>query len=245
MKILFVGTGGGRLNLVKQLRWTGGFRIEGTVNVHVDPGPGALVRTWQVGEDPRKTDVIIATHAHTDHYSDIIPMIEAMTEGTLKRRGLVLCSESVFNLISDFHKRLLRIEKIKEIGVKEYTVDGKSFRIEFTPVDHDDKVDGFGFVLEMDGKRIGYSSDTEYFEELTNYFKEADVLIVNVFKPKPDNYLGHLTVESAIELAKGAKPKLMIVTHMGTKMIGNEWEEIQKRSGIKTLCATDMLKLEV
>ena len=49
MKITFLGTGGGRFSAISQRRMTGGFRIDNLngKNYHVDPGPGALVRTYQ------------------------------------------------------------------------------------------------------------------------------------------------------------------------------------------------------
>ena len=55
MKITFLGTGGGRFSAISQRRMTGGFRIDNLngKNYHVDPGPGALVRTYQFGFDPR------------------------------------------------------------------------------------------------------------------------------------------------------------------------------------------------
>lgn len=40
MKILFLGTGGGRINVVKQFRSTAGFLIDGSMKIYVDPGPG-------------------------------------------------------------------------------------------------------------------------------------------------------------------------------------------------------------
>lgn len=61
MKITFLGTGGGRFSAISQRRMTGGFRIDNLngKNYHVDPGPGALVRTYQFGFDPRNLDGVL------------------------------------------------------------------------------------------------------------------------------------------------------------------------------------------
>ena len=82
MKITFLGTGGGRFSAISQRRMTGGFRIDNLngKNYHVDPGPGALVRTYQFGFDPRNLDGVFVSHAHTDHYNDAEILIEAMTK---------------------------------------------------------------------------------------------------------------------------------------------------------------------
>ncbi|MDP3035798.1 MAG: MBL fold metallo-hydrolase, partial [Methanobacteriaceae archaeon] len=41
---------------ITQKRMTGGFRIDDIdgKNIHIDPGPGALVRSYQFGLDPLK-----------------------------------------------------------------------------------------------------------------------------------------------------------------------------------------------
>ncbi|MBP9967914.1 MAG: MBL fold metallo-hydrolase, partial [Methanobrevibacter sp.] len=90
MKITFLGTGGGRFSAISQRRMTGGFRIDNLngKNYHVDPGPGALVRTYQFGFDPRNLDGVFVSHAHTDHYNDAEILIEAMTRGMTKEYGV-------------------------------------------------------------------------------------------------------------------------------------------------------------
>ena len=99
MKITFLGTGGGRFSAISQRRMTGGFRIDNLngKNYHVDPGPGALVRTYQFGFDPRNLDGVFVSHAHTDHYNDAEILIEAMTRGMTKEYGVVLGNKSVLD----------------------------------------------------------------------------------------------------------------------------------------------------
>src|SRR3989344_3155919 len=87
MEVIFLGTGGGRVNLINQIRSTGGQWIRGeNLNILLDPGPGSLLRTKEKGFDPRKLDAIIVTHYHVDHCTDANVMIEAMTNYALKKR---------------------------------------------------------------------------------------------------------------------------------------------------------------
>lgn len=52
------------------------------VNIHLDPGPGALVKCTSNRPkfDPIKLGSIILSHKHLDHSSDVEVMIEAMAE---------------------------------------------------------------------------------------------------------------------------------------------------------------------
>ena len=82
---------------ITQKRMTGGFRIEDIdgKNIHVDPGPGALVRTYQFGLNPMKVNILVVSHSHTDHYTDAEVMLEAMTRGMTRKKGTLVGSRSV------------------------------------------------------------------------------------------------------------------------------------------------------
>ena len=91
MKITFLGSGGGRFSAISQRS----IDNLGGKNYHIDPGPGALIRTYQFGFDPRNLSGVIVSHAHTDHYNDAEILIEAMTRGMTKSMGTIVGSESV------------------------------------------------------------------------------------------------------------------------------------------------------
>ncbi len=250
MELVFLGTGGGRINLLQQKRWTGGFRINGTLNIHVDPGPGALVRSWQAGQNPLNLDAIIVTHLHIDHCSDANVLTEAMSRYTLKKNGIIIGSK---NCVEGDHKGDMafthyHLSKAKEAYSakwgerKKFSNEKSSFEIEILKAKHEEE-SCFGFKLKMDNHVVGYTSDTEYFEGLNEQYKGCDWLIVNTMKPEKDEYLGHFTSDETIELLKISKPKMAILSHMGMKMLreGPEKEaaRIEKESGVRTIAAKD------
>ena len=70
-ELIFLGTGGGRFAMITQRRATGGFRLNlDKFKIHVDPGPGAIVRSIQNKQNPQNLNCIIVTHAHPDHATD-------------------------------------------------------------------------------------------------------------------------------------------------------------------------------
>jgi phosphoribosyl 1,2-cyclic phosphodiesterase len=254
--LVFLGSGGGRVNLIKQKRKTGGFRINGQVNIHVDPGPGALIYSNLFGQDPMNLDLIVVTHNHIDHVNDASLLIEAMTNFALKKNGGILASKSVVlgdeykeKCISSYHLSKLSFVKVGEPGKSlSLKIKNKNLDFSFSPVKHEDK-SGFGFVLRLDSVSIGYTSDTEYFEDLPNYFRNCDVLIINVIKRKHDGLRGHFTIEEAIEFLNQTKPKKVILTHFGMQLIefGPEKEaaRIEKICGVKTIAAEDGMKIKI
>jgi glyoxylase-like metal-dependent hydrolase (beta-lactamase superfamily II) len=53
-----------------QRRWTGGIRlIEGQLQVHIDPGPGAVVRSVDAGLSIESVRLLLS-HSHPDHCGD-------------------------------------------------------------------------------------------------------------------------------------------------------------------------------
>ncbi|HUN29457.1 MAG TPA: MBL fold metallo-hydrolase, partial [Alphaproteobacteria bacterium] len=91
--VLFLGSGGARFVVARQFRASGGmWLVLGETQIHIDPGPGALVRALSHVPpcNPRELSAIALSHKHLDHAADSTAMIEAMTSGGFRRRGILL-----------------------------------------------------------------------------------------------------------------------------------------------------------
>ncbi len=241
-----MGTGGGRIATHLQARATGGFVIQmNGLQIHVDPGPGAIVRAKQYKVNPTKTDIIVATHCHTDHIDDLLITLEAMTRGATKRRGHLIANRTVIEghpdypkLITPFHRQLLEgihiLEPRKEVEVKGVKFVG-------TKAVHDEP-NPLG--LKIYGEyTIGYTSDTEYFLDLAKQYEDVDMLIINVLRPFGIGFKGHMTCDHVVEILKEINPKLTVLTHFGMKMItsGPDFQaaKIERMTGKKVVAAKD------
>ena len=87
--ITFLGTGGARFMIISQSLASGGlwFNLDGT-QILMDPGPGSIVQVTKRKLNPEELSAIIVSHRHLDHSADVNVMIEAMTEGGFKKRGV-------------------------------------------------------------------------------------------------------------------------------------------------------------
>ena len=253
MKITFLGSGGGRFSAISQRRMTGGFRIDnlGGKNYHIDPGPGALVRTYQFGFDPRNLSGVIVTHSHTDHYNDAEVLIEAMTRGMTKSIGTIVGSESVLNgydkwgpCISSYHqtkpdKIVLKPDEYQQLN---------NTKIKGTKTEHGDPT-GTGFQIDFRGFKISYTSDTAYFDGLAEEHKGSDILIASVLRPGNKSINGHMCTGNFINLINEVKPQVAVMTHLGLKMISanpvTEAKKVSKQTGVKTIAAFDGLSFNV
>ncbi|MCR5026877.1 MAG: MBL fold metallo-hydrolase [Methanobrevibacter sp.] len=253
MKLIFLGTGGGRFSAINQRRMTGGFRIDnlGGKNYHIDPGPGALVRTYQFGLDPRNINGVFVSHAHTDHYNDAEILIEAMTRGMTQNAGYIMGAKSVISgyeqwgpCISAYHQSKSRVLELEDNEVKAF----QNCLIKATPTNHGDPV-GIGFQIDYRDFKISYTADTSYFPELPKAHEGADILIASVLRPGGKAIRGHMCSGDFVKLIKEVNPKLAIMTHLGLKMISNnpiaEAKRITRNTGIKTLAAFDGLSLDI
>ncbi len=248
MRILFLGTAGGRRVTFKQMRASGGFLVEsGPWRVHVDPGPGALVRLIQCGRDPCTVEAILLTHRHLDHSGDVNTLVEARTMGGWTKGGSLFAPKDALEgedpVVFRYHRKNLdRVEVITPGW--EVTWNGLVFRAVWPHLHHG--VETYGLIIEGEGVRVGYVADGRLEDGLGELYKGVDLLIVNTTFRRPRD-MDHLSVEDAVHILAQARPRLAIITHFSMEMMGKVVMEsaayLEERAGVETLPARDFMEI--
>jgi phosphoribosyl 1,2-cyclic phosphodiesterase len=254
LELVLLGTGGGRFATITQKRRTGGIRLlYDKLNVHLDPGPGALVYSLEAGLDPQKVNAILISHCHPDHYSDAEVFIEAMTRGMTKKRGVLAAASSVLKgnsqceaSISNYHQSM----PAQIIDAKPGTVFNlDSLRVTVAEARHTDP-DAVGFRFETPSLGdVAYTSDTEYFTGIGKHYQGVRLLLLCVMRPAGSPWKGHMTTEDAIQILEEVKPEMAILTHFGMQMIFRgpalEAKHIQEKTGVTTIAGSDGMHITV
>ncbi len=246
--IKFLGTAGARFVMIKQLRASGGIWINSNgTNILIDPGPGSIVRcaSSRPKLDPSKLDAVILTHRHLDHANDINVMIEAMTEGGFKKKGVVFCPKDAIgqgSVILDYARALPEKIEILE-SEKNYSVGNFRFQASMR---HLHPAETYGIKFEIKNTGISLLADTRYFSELAVFYK-TDVLIINIVFLKRRPEVDHLSLSEAEVLIKDIKPKKVILTHFGMTMLkagpNNMALQLSQKLGIEVIAAYDGMML--
>ncbi|HVA38146.1 MAG TPA: MBL fold metallo-hydrolase [Candidatus Dormibacteraeota bacterium] len=247
-RIVFLGTGGARFVVAKQLRASGGLWFElGETRFHVDPGPGALVRalSQQPPLDPPRLDAIVLSHKHLDHSGDVNVMIEAMTHGGWRKRGALLAPADAFDqegVVLPYVRRFVeRIEHICEHG-GPYLVNDVEIRASLR---HRHGVETYGLHFTRDGTTISYLPCTRYFDGLAEDYARhrPSVLILNVLRYRDALDVDHLTFDDARSIIHAVRPRVAILTHFGTQMLERKpWllaRELEQALGLRVYAARD------
>ncbi|HID92741.1 MAG TPA: MBL fold metallo-hydrolase [bacterium (Candidatus Stahlbacteria)] len=248
-RIIFLGTAGARVTVFKQIRASGGIWLTlDDTNILIDPGPGSLIRCLRSKAklNPENLDAIILSHKHLDHSADVNVMIEAMTGGGFKKKGILFAPIDALEqdpvVLRYLRNYPDKIEILRE-GAK-YTVKNVKFT---TPIRHIHGVETYGINFVDKRASLSYITDTRYFEAISNHYK-GDILIINVVRLKPSQY-DHLCLEDAKNIIKTVNPKLAILTHFGMTMIkAKPWELADKLSselGTKVIAASDGMSLNL
>ncbi len=131
----------------------------------------------------------------------------------------------------------LKGRMFKEIQEKGFVeVDGKKVKLE-----------DVSWVRK--GIKVAYSGDTIYEERVVEASKGADLLIheATFGEDLKDEAMlrGHSTAAEAAEVAKRAKVKKLVLTHIGARYNGTELEAEAKKIFKNTVCAKDGTVIEV
>jgi phosphoribosyl 1,2-cyclic phosphodiesterase len=252
--IRFLGTGGARFVVARQIRASGGmwFRFESAgggpiTQLHVDPGPGALVRALSAVPpcNPAELDALLLSHKHLDHSGDVNAMIEAMTQGGWHRRGALLAPRDAFEgepVIFPYAAEFVAERRYLEERSGPYLVNDVSIR---TSLRHHHGVETYGLHFSHEGTTVSYLPCGRFFEGLAEDYAahRPDVLVINVLLFSEALDVDHLTFEQAKRVIGIVRPKVAVMTHFGTKMLERQparlAREIEDELGLRAFAAHD------
>jgi len=233
MRLQFVGCGdafgsGGRFNTC--------FHVQGTkLNFLIDCGASSLVAMKSLKIDRNAIDLILLTHFHLDHFGGV-PFFVLDAQLVAKRqRPLTIAGPPG---LSDWYGRLfaaafpgerklpfeLRLCEVEIAARNE--VEG----LVVTPfhVRHDDKAGPcLAYRIELEGKTICYSGDTEWTDALFDAARGADLFICECYMFEKV-VRAHLSLSTLREKLPAIGAKRVILTHMSEDMLSRaaeiEWD---------------------
>lgn len=249
--VKFLGTAGARFVMIKQMRASGGLWIsDGQSNILIDPGPGALVRALKSRPklDPCNLNGLVLTHKHLDHSNDINVMIEAMTGGGHVKKGIVLAPEDcfgkegvIFDYLVGFPKKIGYLKEGRKYNIGDISVEAVVKMIH--------SVEAYGLKIGFPDTKMGIITDTGYFENLAEYYKKLDLLVINVVLNSKREGVEHLCLEEAEELMSKARPKKAILTHFGMAVLKNDLyklgKELSRKVNIEVTFAYDGMQVNI
>ena len=267
-ELFFLCGGGGRVVLDLQLLPTGGWRYcSPEFNLHVDPGPGALVKSVAHKLNNAKLDCIFVSHNHLDHVNDANAMIEAMTFSSKSfeefkhwKKGTLVTSKSVLEgakgekqtfekTIPDYFQNMCERVVPAKAGEKvEWKEKGAILKA--VKAEHEDPT-AIGFVLEHRGVKVGYTGDTQMFPGLAEQFVGCAHWVVNCLRADSDKFPFHLCTDEVIELLQGMKkkPKVVVLSHLGKKFMlagpGAQARKVEQTTGVHTLTANEGVRVDL
>ncbi len=252
--IRFLGTGGARFVVSRQIRSSAGMWLRfGETQIQVDPGPGALVRALSALPPcvPQELDAIVLSHKHLDHAGDVNAMIEAMTSGGFRPQGALLAPRDAFEgepVILPYAARFVPERHVLEEHGGPYLVNDVEV---FAGIRHHHAVETYGLHFRWRGATVSYMPCGRYFEAQVADYKrfEPDVLVVNVLFYRETTRADHLTFAEARGMIGRIRPKVVVMTHFGTKMLERDphalARELEEELGLRAYAADDGWTLDV
>jgi ribonuclease BN (tRNA processing enzyme) len=208
----------------------------------VDPGVNTLDRAQKIGVNLYRANGLFISHAHSDHDNDANIVVEIASNNG-EKFDLLASKEA----LGDRTVKPWHIEENTRANIDLHKLSDESITLfkeyALKPIKTYHSIDGsFGFVLDLDGIKIGYTGDsgftkkfktteseyvvgnteysgeilgpTEFNNELKSVFANVDILIFNLHNfSYCKSSVFHSTAFDLIEILKDSKVKLCICDH--------------------------------
>ena len=216
-----------------------GYLVEGGgLLVLLDCGPGVFAKLRRF-VDYVDVDAVVISHLHADHFLDLVPYAYALKYAPRQQPvpvdrwpGTDNPARPVLHVPHGGRDVLRRIvgawgnEDLIEnaFHLEEYVVDDKPevgpLQFSFQSVPHFTETFAIRVKSSNGGGELVYGADSRPSEEVVDFARDADLLLVEATLPRPERtgMRGHLTPREAGEHARKAGAKQVVITHISDEL---------------------------
>jgi ribonuclease BN (tRNA processing enzyme) len=185
----------------------------------LDCGPSILQAAKQVGWDVGTLDAVLLSHLHGDHFGGVPFLFMEYRYESPRTRPLVICGPS------DTERR------VKTLFSALYTIRLGEARVTAIPVHHVPELTSFGYLVEVRGRRMLYSGDTAWTDDLAAQAQGVDLFICecSTYETRLDIHVSYPEIAAR---AQELGCHRVLLTHLGS-------EPLRRLSDITLECARD------
>lgn len=227
MKLTVIGSSdafgtGGRLQTCFHVAHGGGELL-------IDCGATSLIGLFRQGLNPDKIGLILITHLHGDHFSGLIWWLIHAVHITKRTEPLLIAGpegiEARFRVAAEAlypgaTSGTLRFDMQFVEFRSGSALDARGVRVTPYEVSHPSGAPPYALRIEVDGRVIAFSGDTEWTENLIPAASGADLFICecSAYEANATFHLNWRTIEANISRL-GARQ--ILLTHMGPEAYAN------------------------
>jgi ribonuclease BN (tRNA processing enzyme) len=222
MKVTILGSG--TVSLDAERNASGLIVKTNAALILVDMGPGTLLRLAEAGFTANSLDIVIITHFHPDHVSDLVPFLFATNYAgwpdrdypvrIIGPRGLKQLFEK---LVSAYGKWIVPSDGLVNMDELDPTLPDNviyeqyQVAVKSTPAVH--TFPSLSVRIEAEGKSVTISGDTDYSTGLIDLANGSHTLICECSFPEGLKKEGHLIPSEAGDIAEQAGVSRLVLTH--------------------------------
>ena len=218
----------------------------------VDCGNGVFSKL-RMFRDYVEVDAVVISHLHADHFLDLVPYAYALTYAPRQQPVPVdrwpgtddparpelyapLGAGAVFRRVVGAWGNDDLIEKAFDVHEYDTTqpIEVGPLRITFHAVPHYCATHAIDVASTNGGGRFTFGADSRPTDELVEFARETDLLLVEATLPRPERngVRGHLTPGEAGDHARRAGARRVVITHISDELDeGRAREEASRAYG--------------